>query len=55
MIQVTIFRLSAKTIPASSAPPKRMPSARGEQVHAERRDPSLITPIQPSAVQNGRT
>ena len=25
---VTIFRFSAKTIPASSAPPKRMPSAR---------------------------
>ena len=54
-IQVTIHRLSAKTSPASSAPPKRMPSARASRNMPNAATHSLSTADQLSAVQNGRT
>ena len=53
--QVTILRLNAKTIPASSAPPKRMPSARPSRNVPKAATHSLSTAIQLSAVQNGST
>ena len=55
MIQVTIFRLRAKTTPASSAPPKRIPSALANRNIPNAATQSLSTAIQLSAVQNGST
>jgi hypothetical protein len=48
---VTIQRLKAKTSPAVSAPPKRIPSARASKNIPKAATHSLRTPVQGSAAQ----